>query len=510
MENTVKTYGNSFLYNRIPNYEKAIFEYVMKADRINKSSESFSGIIEDVKRRQTTAVISRVLMRDDVVLTIYDNHPMPASFKVFTCKDVKSDRVPRTFIDCTGLITSKNGYFVCNKIDVLCSYLLSAMTEVIYINDARRLVNNSAVIQSGTECFVSLASHIFDYLRVNGYSENRNKISYILAMYFQVSLLGLDREDTSTKNMAAKISGISTRDINAMEIYYTDEDLENIDTILNSIATTFKMKGMTTDVFVEKWNWFYGNGTYFGCELFTAFSSMLTNAYCGSYINNQKSIEKCCGRSMVNFANAIIRVGSDVIDVGFRYESGIERDIRKDSGSVLQEVLFNSRITKEMQIKVDDFDNTSALAKKIKNLAENGFKKDKDRSKNMKSIYLSCIGTVGQQYMGKNPQKTNYNNVISATVKAIKPYLLSNEKQYIINGLTTTVTNLSKSIANKDPNVNTNTPKVLKDCQTALKTLDPSYKITENTVYDKNNIREEVEIPIMNGSVMQGFINKNK
>ena len=45
-----------------------------------------------------------------------------------------------------------------------------------------------------------------------------------------------------------------------------------------------------------------------------------------------------------------------------------------------------------------------------------------------------------------------------------KPYLLTAEKNYIINGLTTTVTNLSKSIADKDPNVNTNTPKVLKDC----------------------------------------------
>ena len=323
--NGVKSYANSYLYTRIPNYERNILEYVMKAERIDKNSEAFSGIIADTKRRQTSAVLSRVLMRDDVVLCTYTK-PLPASFKVFACKDVRNDGSLKVFIDCSGLVVLKNGFLVCNKIDILCTYLLSAMTMLVYHSEPLRLVNNSTIVQSGTECFVSLSSHIFDYLRLNGYAENRIKIAYILAMYFQVSLLGLDRGDNSTKNLAAKVAGVQLRDINAMEIYYSDEDLLNIDTLLNSITKTFKTNGMTTDVFVEKWNWFYGTGTHFACELFTAFATMITNAYCGSYINNQKTIEKCCGRSMVEFTNAILRVGSETIDNGFRYESSIDRD----------------------------------------------------------------------------------------------------------------------------------------------------------------------------------------
>jgi hypothetical protein len=476
--NGVKTFANSYLYTRIPNYERGILEYVMKADRIDKSSEAFLGITEDVKRRQTSAVLSRVLVRDDVVLCIYSK-PMPSSFKVFACKDVKTDRAVKVFIDCTGLITEKNGYMVCNKIDVFCTYLMSAMTNIVYSNEPIRLTNNSTIIQSGTECFVALASHIFDYLRLNGYAENRKKISYILAMYFQVSLLGLDREDTSIKNLAAKVSGIEKRDINAMEIYYNDEDLINIDTLLNCITSTFKTKGMSTDVFVDKWNWFYGSGTHFACELFPAFSEMVTNAYCGSYVNNQKTIEKCCGRSMVEFSTAILRVGGDVIDNGFRYESCLDRDFYDREKTVLQEtlkeVIFGGgkKINKDLMPSQEDMlRNSPAMAKKLKTIVEDKEYTDKQKSSQVRFFFSSNLATTDFFFTG---ERKGYKGSILSIVKIGGKYLNTKDKDFVVNQLGRVIVNISKRSAENDVMFTSADAKaILKDAKEALKILDPS------------------------------------
>ena len=56
-----------------------------------------------------------------------------------------------------------------------------------------------------------------------------------------------------------------------------------------------------------------GSGTQFGTEVYTAFSSMITNAYCGVYINNQKTIEKITGRNMVDYVNTLLRIGGDLV-----------------------------------------------------------------------------------------------------------------------------------------------------------------------------------------------------
>ena len=41
---------------------------------------------------------------------------------------------------------------------------------------------------------------------------------------------------------------------------------------------------------------------------------MITNAYSGSYLNQQKQIEKCLGRNLLNnFSNEILKIGKDSI-----------------------------------------------------------------------------------------------------------------------------------------------------------------------------------------------------
>ena len=41
------------------------------------------------------------------------------------------------------------------------------------------------------------------------------------------------------------------------------------------------------------------------------FANMLIYAYVGAYLNNQKQIEKFVGKDMVDFTNALFRVGGD-------------------------------------------------------------------------------------------------------------------------------------------------------------------------------------------------------
>ena len=50
----------------------------------------------------------------------------------------------------------------------------------------------------------------------------------------------------------------------------------------------------------------FGPGTVFGLEYYPAFSAMITDAYVGGYLNNQKTIEKICGKDMVQYSKDVI------------------------------------------------------------------------------------------------------------------------------------------------------------------------------------------------------------
>ena len=69
---------------------------------------------------------------------------------------------------------------------------------------------------------------------------------------------------------------------------------------------------MKLNNFVNKWIFVFGPGTQFAMELYPAFSTMITNAYCGAYLNNQKVIEKVLGRTLVEYSVALLQLGSDL------------------------------------------------------------------------------------------------------------------------------------------------------------------------------------------------------
>ena len=467
---TKKGYAESYVFSKFPDYEKNIMDFIMSSDRIEKADERFSHISEDVKRRQVTAVLHRVMMDDSVVFCIH-RKGMPAAFKVFMARDVKDDRVPKVFIDVTDIVKLKDGFYECTKIDILCTYLLSAMTMLSYDREPEKLVNSSVLITSSTSCFVSLFTYILDYLRVNGFAENKIKISYLAAMYYQMRILGKDRDQTA-KNIAIKTAGGQTRDITAYEFYYNDEDFMNIDTFINYLSGTFKLTGLTTDVFLEKWLWLIGKGTQFGLEVFTAFSTILTDAYSGTYINNHKNIERCCGREMVNYVNNLIRICSDCIDRGMRYESGSERQdlIDRHNMSIVQEALFKENEEKKARKAVDAALQTHNQATIVS--AVNNYAKLTKNENQLYKIFLACVAETDSFILGKNK---DYKPIITPVCKAIYPVTSAPKRAKIEAHLRQVERECTKKLAENDPTFTKyekETRAIVKDVQNALKIFE--------------------------------------
>lgn len=310
-----KTYINSYLYNvNSSQYEKRLLDFVMKGEEINKLDESFEDIRYEVKRRQVSSSLVKVLDSKNVVL-ISSPMPLPKAFKVFTAKDVKGDKKLKVFIDC-DIIRKVNGKYVCNNIDIFIAYLVSAMNQFIYHIDPKRLIMRDEIISSGSRAFANLFTNIIDYLyKVSTVSSTRDKCLYLSSLYYQVNLLQKDITD-SVKHNARKVSGISEREEEILLLQLDENSLDDINEFINSIARILKLSKLTLDAFVEKWIFLYGTGTQFALELYTAFATMITNAYVGCYINNQKTIEKIVGnggKDMVAFTNAILKVGAESV-----------------------------------------------------------------------------------------------------------------------------------------------------------------------------------------------------
>ena len=308
-----KNYGDTYLYRKYSEYEKQIFDFVMSAEYIEKDTEAFEDIRYDVKRRQISSSLLKVLDSKKVIL-LTGAKPMSKAFKVFAAKDVKGKGELKVFIDCSGCIYKKDGKYMCNNIDVLIAYLVSAMNTFIYYMDEKRIVMNSSISSTGAECFSVLFTHIVDYIaKISTVPGMKAKCLYLSAMYYLANLLGKDFDNDSVSSIAKRISGLSDREIDIIKIQFEDNSFMNIKFFVETVAKVLKLDKLTLDIVVEKWMYLYGTGTVFGLELYPSFASMITDAYVGCYINNQKTIEKITGRSMVDFTKTILPIGADVV-----------------------------------------------------------------------------------------------------------------------------------------------------------------------------------------------------
>ena len=112
---------------------------------------------------------------------------------------------------------------------------------------------------------------------------------------------------------ARKNSKLTEKDEKILMLQFDiEKDCLNIRTFVEAISRILGLSKLTLDLVVEKWVWLYGTGTQFGLELFPSFSSMITNAYMGCYLNNQKAIEKICGKDLVEYSQALLAIGKGV------------------------------------------------------------------------------------------------------------------------------------------------------------------------------------------------------
>lgn len=376
-----KTFSDSYVYNYDKNangkliakeINRKLIEYVTSAERIDKSSEAFEGIKTEVKRQQQFSVLYSILMRDDVVLMV-NTVELPRAFKVFEATDIKEiGKKKKVFIDVSKLIELSNGYYKCKDIFTFITYLTEAVTYLAYRNEPVKLVNNSNITLAATECYVGCFSFILDYLRIIGYSESRDKIRYLAGLFFLKTLMGKDL-DTYTKNIAAKVAGINPNNIKMYELYYDPEDFINIDTFISMLAETFKLKGLTIEVFITRWIFHFGRGTEYGIDLFTSFCNMINAAYCGAYVVNQKQIEKSCGRSMVKLTTEIMSVASNTLDKSY-YSENVEDDpthyMSKDAEIMNEAIKLRGALPDYAKITKDDFSSKDIVKTKVKNLTK--------------------------------------------------------------------------------------------------------------------------------------------
>ena len=63
---TMKTFNDSYLYTNKVNHnaenpksknDKAIIDFIIKSHRIEKYNDAFRGVMEDIKRQQTSSVL---------------------------------------------------------------------------------------------------------------------------------------------------------------------------------------------------------------------------------------------------------------------------------------------------------------------------------------------------------------------------------------------------------------------------------------------------------------------
>lgn len=307
-----KRIDQTYLYSLYPAYEKQLFQFVMSAERIDTSSEEFADILYDVKQRAVTNNMVKVLLSKKICLMIGSN-PLGKAVKVFTMKDVKDAPTERkTFIDVSAFIhKSASGAYACDNVDRLISHLISAMTQVIYYNESteKKLTDNVSLTKLGASAFSKLMFHVVDYIaKISSVTDAKEKCKALSAIYYQVCILGKDYNSDSVNNIAKQISGISERMLTSILVDYEEADFLNLKVFCNTLAEELRIPKLNPEAIVTKWMYLYDPSTTFALELFQAFTTMISDAYVGAYLNNQKTIQKIIDSDMVQFTKTLLQI----------------------------------------------------------------------------------------------------------------------------------------------------------------------------------------------------------
>lgn len=313
----IKKLSDNYLYKRYSEYDKKLFEFIMKAERIDTRSKEFADVAYNIRMRNNAGnALIKVMKSDNVIFGYLPGRSLPKALKVFVANDVKENRNKEVvFIDVTDCFVKKDGVYVCKNIEWVIAYLINAMTSFIYTKVPNKIVNNSSVIKDGCQAFVKCFSYIIDRIyKISTDQMLRKRVEYMAALYYQIHILCKDYEKSydTIKATAMKIAGLMPKDTQYVDILIEDDCFDNIDKFIININRIFKLSQLTLDVVLDKWMQSFGPGTVFAIEYFPAFSMMLTNAYVGGYIDSQRTIENIAGQDMVKFVKTILQIGASV------------------------------------------------------------------------------------------------------------------------------------------------------------------------------------------------------
>lgn len=318
----IKTYSDTYLFRKYPLYNKALTDAIMKDPVIEKSSESFKDVIYEIRRSRVSSSLLTILQsRNTILLDCQD--PLPRAFKVFGAKDIKSkDRLFKVFIDCSnGTIEKdkKTSEYIVNETKLI-SYLINAGMVMIYHKKNDAIMRRSNLIQYSSNAFAKLFTFIIDYLtKVSIQESSKMKVIYLSSKYFLHGIMNYDLDDKSANVIAKKNADLTDREVNMLNILMEknckDNPYDNIKTFIINLREVmhFSDKVISPDMVVERWMMQYGPGTVFGLEYFPALSAMITDAYVGGYLNQQKSIEKVLGVSLVDYSKSALDLIESVI-----------------------------------------------------------------------------------------------------------------------------------------------------------------------------------------------------
>jgi len=311
-----KTYSQTYLFGQYGEYEKKIYEFIINAERIDTKSAEFDDILYDIKRRKISDHLAKIITSDNVVVAINPTgRALPKAFKAFVAADVKDGNKVKVFIDVTECVVYKDGVYVCNKLDWLVSYVINAMTAYIYVKAENKLLGNASVLKDGCDAWVSCFSYIIDRMyKISTVPQIKRRVNYLSAIYYQTNIMckDLKKFEDSIKANAIRVSGIDSKDARVMDMMIEEKDFTNIDTFVKALGRVINLKDIKTSNIVSYWMNAFGPGTVFALEYFPAFSMMMTNTYVGAYIDQQMTIEKVAGQSMIRFSKTILQIGASV------------------------------------------------------------------------------------------------------------------------------------------------------------------------------------------------------
>lgn len=306
-----KTLNQTYLYPLYPEYQKKMFEFIMTAEEIDTTSDEFEDVAYDVTKRQVGNNAVKVMNSSKVKLMLATKDNMQKSLKIFTAKNVKEDHQLTTYIDCSNIITKDKGMYRSSNIDMLVSYITAAMNFQVYYTPAyeTKVTGHAKLTEIGARAFSNLFFHIIDIIaKISSVPGAKDKCRFLAAEYYQACLLEKDYMSNDTLAVSTKITQISNRDAAIILKNYDQDNFLNIKSFVEMISDSLKLPKLTIDTVISKWMYSYDPGTLFAMELYPYFAKMITDAYVGGYVNNQKTIQRIIDTDMNEFSKQLINL----------------------------------------------------------------------------------------------------------------------------------------------------------------------------------------------------------